>query len=190
MKGKIGFVPRSKAQKQVTVNSYPVYTYKGDSGPNQSSGEAFVADGGSWFMLHAEAKTPGSTLVAPLLQSGASGKYTNSLQDKSNLTLYVLTVEKGGTLHCTGTCTGTWLPVLVTPSTTSIAVGVGVKGTIGFVARGSMKQVTYNSYPVYTFYYDTGPNQFGGENVAAHGGTWDIASAAATTASATPTPPK
>jgi hypothetical protein len=53
-----------------------------------------------------------------------------------------------------------------------------------------MKQVTYNSYPVHTYSFDSGPNQFSGENFVADGGTWHIASATATTAAATPTPPK
>ncbi|HUD68995.1 MAG TPA: hypothetical protein VMQ40_02030, partial [Acidimicrobiales bacterium] len=112
VKGKIGFVARSKTEKQVTVNSYPVYAFKGDKGPNESNGEAVAADGGTWSMLHAGAKSAAATPVAPLLQSGTAGKYTSVLEDATHLTLYVLSVEKGGTLHCTGSCLGFWPPLL------------------------------------------------------------------------------
>jgi predicted lipoprotein with Yx(FWY)xxD motif len=190
VKGKIGFVARSKTQKQVTVNTYPVYTYKGDVGPNQSNGEAIAADGGTWSMLHAAAKTAAGTPVAPLLQSGSFSPYANVLQNSSRYTLYVLTAEKGGTLHCTGACLQTWFPLYVTSSTTKIAKGLGVKGAIGFVTRGSSKQVTINSYPVYTYYGDSGRSQSNGEDIPADGGTWYMASAAATTAAATPILPK
>jgi predicted lipoprotein with Yx(FWY)xxD motif len=190
VKGKIGFVTRSKTQKQVTVNSYPVYTFKGDSGPNQSNGEAIVADGGTWSMLHAAAKTVAGTPVAPPLQSGSVGKYTDVLGNSSHFTLYVLTSEKGGTLKCTGSCLQSWFPLLVTSSTKTVAEGAGVKGAIGFVTRGSSKQVTFNSYPVYTFYGDSGPSQANGEDIPDLGGTWYMASAAASTATTTPVLPK
>jgi predicted lipoprotein with Yx(FWY)xxD motif len=190
VKGKIGFVARSKTLKQVTVNSYPVYTFKGDTGPNQSNGEAVAADGGTWAMLHAAAKTAAATPVAPLLQSGTAGVYTGTLENAAHRTLYVLSVEKGGTLHCLGSCLSFWPPLLVTAATKSIAVSAAVKGKIGFVTRGSAKQVTFNSYPVYTYAGDSGPFQSNGENLMADGGTWDIASAAATTPAATPIPAK
>lgn len=187
VKGKIGFVARSKAQKQVTVNTFPVYTFKGDTGTNQSNGEAFA---GQWFMLHAGATTGGAALVAPLLQSGTSGKYAKVLQDKSHLTLYVLSIEKGASVHCKAACLANWPPLLVTASTTHVAEGAGVKGSIGFVTRGSMQQVTFNTYPVYTYAGDTGPNQTNGENFVADGGTWLMASSPATTAAGTPVLPK
>jgi|GEM_PF-592188 len=190
VKGKIGFVARSKSQKQVTVNTYAVYTYTGDSGPNQSKGEAFAGDGGTWSMLHAGAKTAAATPVAPPLQSGTAGVYTSVLESSSRFSIYVNSGEIGGSLHCTGPCTSNWPPLLVGASTTSIAVGHGVKGTIGFITRGSSKQVTFNSFPVYTFAGDTGPSQSNGENIAADGGTWDLASASATTAAGTQIPPK
>jgi predicted lipoprotein with Yx(FWY)xxD motif len=190
VKGKIGFVARSKTQKQVTVNTYPVYAFKGDKGPNQSNGEAVAADGGTWSMLRAAAKSAAATPVAPLLQSGTAGKYTSVLEDATHLTLYALSVEKGGTLHCTGSCLTFWPPLLVTSSTTSIAVAGDVKGKIGFISRGSSKQVTVNSFPVYTYSGDSGPNQSNGENLMLDGGTWDLASATATTAAGTQIPPK
>jgi predicted lipoprotein with Yx(FWY)xxD motif len=187
VKGKIGFVKRSATTKQVTFNTYPVYTFAGDSGVHQSHGEAVVAFGGTWLMLHASAKSTAATPVAPLLQSANIPGWPGVLENDASRSLYVLSVESGGTIKCTGKCATTWLPVLVTPSTTSIAVGAGVKGTIGFVARGSSaKQVTFNKYPVYTYTGDSGPNQSNGEDIPADGGTWTLVHASATSNGGTP----
>jgi predicted lipoprotein with Yx(FWY)xxD motif len=186
VKGAVGFVKRSPTTKQVTFNTFPVYTFAGDTAANQSHGEARVANGGTWHMLHAAAKTPAATAVPPLLQSANVPAWPGVLENHSSFSLYVLSIEKGAKIHCTGTCATIWLPLLVAPSTTSIAVSAGVKGHVGFVTRGSMRQVTYNSYPVYTFTGDTGPNQSSGEDTPADGGTWTLVHASATTSGGTP----
>ena len=189
VKGKVGFVRRSATRKQVTFNTYPLYTYVGDSGPNQSTGEAIASDGGVWHLVHAGARTAAATSYAPILNSANIPSYAGVLESTSSRSIYVLSAEKGGTLHCTGGCASIWPPLLVTSTTTSISLGNGVKGTIGFVARGAKKQVTFNSYPVYTYTGDNGANQSNGEGIVADGGTWTLASAAATTAGGTPVPP-
>lgn len=190
VKGKIGFVKRTSATKQVTVNTYPVYTYLGDSGPNQSNGQDVTSNGGTWHLVRAGAKAPGATPYLPALNTTNVGAtYKGVLANTHTRSLYVLSAEKGGTLHCTGSCVTIWPPLLVSSSTTSVTLGNGVKGTIGFITRGSMKQVTYNTYPVYTYSGDSSPSQSCGENVMADGGTWTLASAGATTATATPVPP-
>jgi predicted lipoprotein with Yx(FWY)xxD motif len=190
VKGKIGFVKRSSSEKQVTFNSYPLYTYVGDTGPNQSNGEAIAADGGTWFLVHASAKSATTSAYEPLLNAASIPSYKGILEATNAHSLYVLSVEKGDVLVCTGGCLSVWIPVYVTSTTTSIAVGAGVKGTIGFVKRTSSEyQVTFNSYPVYTYTGDTGPNQSTGENIPDAGGTWTLAAAGATSASATPVPP-
>jgi predicted lipoprotein with Yx(FWY)xxD motif len=190
VKGKIGFVKRTATTKQVTFNSFPIYTFVGDSGPNQSNGEAVSGDGGVWHLAHAAARSAGGTAYAPILNATSVGTtYTGVLANKASYSLYVLSSESGGTLHCNGSCLSTWPPLLVTAATTKISLGGGVDGTIGFVTRGSMKQVTFNNYPVYTYTGDTGPSQSCGENIKADGGTWTLASAAATSTSATPVAP-
>jgi predicted lipoprotein with Yx(FWY)xxD motif len=189
VKGKVGFVKRTAATKQVTYNTYPLYTFSGDTGANGTSGEGVAADGGVWHLVHASAKAAGATPFAPILNAANIPSYKAVLENSGARSLYVLSTEKGASIKCSGGCLSIWPPLLVTSSTTSIAVGGGVKGTIGFVTRGSMKQVTFNSYPVYTYTGDNGPNQSNGENVAADGGTWTLASAGATTAGGTPVPP-
>jgi len=173
----------------VTFNTYPIYTYIGDSGPNQSNGEGVPSNGGVWHLVHASAKSAGATPFAPILNRSNTYYYANVLATNRSLSLYVLSVEKGASVMCTGTCLTAWPPLLVPSSTTKVSMGPGVKGAIGFVTRGAMKQVTFNTYPVYTYSGDSGPNQSCGENAKLLGGTWTLASAGATTAAATPVPP-
>ena len=137
-------------------------------------------------------------LVAPMVASGASSptiktanvpSFSGALVNHSSRTLYVLSVEKGGKLKCRASCIPPWLPVLVKSSATvkSVSLGTGVKGTIGFVTRSkTTKQVTFNSYPIYTYQGDSGALQSSGSEIHADGGTWTLIKASATTPSATP----
>lgn len=185
--GKVGFVKRSSKDKQVTFNTYPLYTYVHDSTRARTSGEAVAANGGRWDLVHAAASKPSSTSYVPLLQAANEGSFHGVLQiGSSSLSLYLLTDEQGASLKCTSAeCLHIWPPLLVPSSTTAITLGAGVKGTIGFVARSGAKQVTYNSFPLYTYYTDTA-NTTQGQGIQADGGTWYLVSAAATTAADSP----
>lgn len=190
VKGKIAFVHRTSTMKQVTDNGFPLYTYVGDTKADGTAGEAVVQDGGTWYMARASATTTGATEIKPLLQSTTAGSYADVLATSSGRSLYLLSVEVGATIKCGAGCTSTWIPLEVTSTTTTIALGAGVKGTIGFVKRSSTKdQVTVNSYPVYTYIGDSGPGQSNGEDVAADGGTWYLLHAGATTAGTTSVAP-
>jgi predicted lipoprotein with Yx(FWY)xxD motif len=137
-------------------------------------------------------------LVAPMIAAGASSatikvgnvpSFSGALVNHSSRTLYILSAEKGGKIKCKASCTPTWIPLTVKSSATvkSVSVGAGVKGKIGFVTRSATKkQVTFNSYPVYTYQGDTGALQSNGSEIHADGGTWTLIKAGATSASATP----
>jgi predicted lipoprotein with Yx(FWY)xxD motif len=191
--GKIGFVKRSSTKKQVTYNSYPVYIYSGDSGAMQSNGEGIAADGGTWTMVHASSTTATGTPYArikPTLQSKSTYYYSGVLANSSGRSLYLLSTESGGTINCSGTCTGTWVPLEVSSNTKPVSIGPNVDGTIGFVSRGaSTYQITFNTYPVYRYVGDSGSLSTAGEGVVAYGGTWYLVSASATTAASTPVLP-
>jgi len=118
---------------------------------------------------------------APTVKSATVGGFPGVLINHSSRSLYLLTAEVGGKLKCTGMCLGTWFPLTVKKTVTSITVGAGVKGMIGFVARGKSKQVTFNSYPIYTYQGDSGPRQDNGQGITADGGTWYLVKAGATT---------
>ena len=138
--------------------------------------------------------TVASTAMAatvPQLQSVTVKPYSGILATAKKVSLYLLTVEKGGKLHCTGMCVTYWPPLLVPTATKSIPVSKSVKGKIGFVKRTSkLKQVTFNGYPVYRYSGDSGPNQVNGEGTPADGGTWYLVNATTTSVSSTPVKPK
>jgi predicted lipoprotein with Yx(FWY)xxD motif len=124
---------------------------------------------------------------ATVLQSANISGFRGALTNHASRTLYILTVEKGAKLKCTGSCLAHWIPVTVKSSVTSVSLGANVKGKIGFVARSAgTKQVTFNSYPLYTFAGDSGPRQTHGEGAAFDGGKWYVVKASSSSASATP----
>jgi predicted lipoprotein with Yx(FWY)xxD motif len=124
--------------------------------------------------------------ATPVLKSAEVPGFSGALVNGSARTLYVLSSEKGAKLKCKGSCLATWPPLLVKTSVTAISLGAGVKGKIGFVTRSkTMKQVTFNSFPVYTYSGDTGTLQASGEGIQAFGGAWTLAKAKASSPAAT-----
>jgi hypothetical protein len=76
--------------------------------------------------------------------------------------------------------------VLVKLSVAKVTLGANVKGKVGFYTRGmTMKQVTFNSYPLYTFSGDSGSLQSHGEGISGFGGTWYLVKASSSSASLT-----
>jgi predicted lipoprotein with Yx(FWY)xxD motif len=63
VKGQIRVFSVNSTEDQVAFNSYPVYTYLGDSGPAQQHGEGLSSFGGTWYMLRATATTAATTPV-------------------------------------------------------------------------------------------------------------------------------
>ena len=130
-----------------------------------------------------------SGATSPVLKSANVSGFPGALVNNSSRSLYLLTVEKGAKIKCTAACTPTWPPLLVKKSVTKVSLGAGVKGTIGFVSRSkTMKQITFNSFPVYTFQGDSGKLQSNGEGITALGGTWTLVKAKASSAGTTPYP--
>jgi predicted lipoprotein with Yx(FWY)xxD motif len=113
-------------------------------------------------------------------------KYGSVLADRGGFTLYLLTTEAGGKLHCKGQCLLYWPPLLVSKGQ-KVGVGKGVKGKVGTIARSSTtRQVTFNGYPVYTYVGDNAKAQTNGEGLVAFGGTWYMLRPASKKASTTP----
>jgi predicted lipoprotein with Yx(FWY)xxD motif len=94
------------------------------------------------------------------------------LTDPSGRTLYQFLPEKGGKIVCTGACLTFW-PAYVS---NSAAGGAGVTGTLGLITRPEGgQQLTYNTWPLYYFVKDTGPDQANGQGVVGFGGKWLVA---------------
>ena len=127
-----------------------------------------------------------SGAVSPTLKSANVAAFPGALVNHSSRTLYVLSSETGAKIKCSGACLSAWPPLLVKSSVTKVVLGANVKGKIGFVTRSkTMKQVTFNSYPLYTFAGDSGSLQSNGEGIAADGGTWYLVKASAASAGLT-----
>jgi predicted lipoprotein with Yx(FWY)xxD motif len=48
---KLSSIKRSDGSRQLTVNGWPAYTYAGDSGPGQATGQGEDLSGGRWWVL-------------------------------------------------------------------------------------------------------------------------------------------
>jgi predicted lipoprotein with Yx(FWY)xxD motif len=143
-----------------------------------------VALAGSAVMLAPMVSASGAT--SPTLKSANVAGFPGALVNHSSRTLYVLSSEKGSKIKCSGACLSAWPPLLVKSSVTKVALGTNVKGKIGFVKRSAtMKQVTFNSFPLYTFSGDSGSMQSNGEGIALDGGTWYLVKAASSSAGLT-----
>jgi predicted lipoprotein with Yx(FWY)xxD motif len=91
------------------------------------------------------------------------------LTDGRDHTLYQFLPEKGGRVACTGACLGPWPADLAN----SVAGGAGVTGQLAVITRpDGGQQVTYNTWPLYFFSGDSGPDQTNGQGIVAFGGRW------------------
>jgi predicted lipoprotein with Yx(FWY)xxD motif len=77
------------------------------------------------------------------------------LTDASGRTFYQFLPEKGGKIVCTGACVTAWPPAL----SSSAVAGAGVTGRVALITRPEGgQQLTYNTWPLYYFSGDTGPD--------------------------------
>jgi len=94
--------------------------------------------------LLAAAQQTGHSSSKSTLQERKVGKYGEVLTNSAGYSLYVLSTEQKGKLHCTSSsCLGGWPPLLIGKNA-MISAGPGVVGKVSHVARGSKWQVTYN----------------------------------------------
>ena len=50
-KSLIGTITRTDGSKQITYDGHPLYTFKGDSGPNLTNGQGIDHFGGYWYVI-------------------------------------------------------------------------------------------------------------------------------------------
>jgi predicted lipoprotein with Yx(FWY)xxD motif len=86
------------------------------------------------------------------------------LTDAQGKTLYYFLPERGGRIACTGQCAEVWPPV--PPPAGSTSVIPGLSGQIGRLTRpDGSAQLTYATWPLYTFVKDTVPGEATGQGV-------------------------
>lgn len=100
-------------------------------------------------------------------EATAPSLHKTVLTNTKGRTLYSLSVEKNGKFICTGSCTSTWIPLVV-------AAGTTPKGPVklGTIKRPEGQiQVTFKGLPLYTFDGDSAKGQAKGEGFK-DVGTW------------------
>jgi predicted lipoprotein with Yx(FWY)xxD motif len=74
IKGTFGTITRSDGSKQATFDGHPLYTYKGDSKPDEASGDGLNINGGLWHEVTASGAAPASnSSSSPATSSGGGG---------------------------------------------------------------------------------------------------------------------
>jgi predicted lipoprotein with Yx(FWY)xxD motif len=113
---------------------------------------------------------------APSGGGGAGGTIATSnissvgtvLVNAQGRTLYYLMTDNHSQPTCTGSCAQTWPPMIVNGAVP--AAGSGVTGPLGTVANpDGGKQLTYMSWPLYTYSRDSAAGQANGQG---SGGVW------------------
>jgi predicted lipoprotein with Yx(FWY)xxD motif len=135
------------------------------------------------------------TSTSPTVSTGTTSLGT-VLTDAHGLTLYYFLPEKGGvTTACSASCLSAWPPVIASAAPTASSSVTGSLGVVSITFNGaSVKQVTYNGWPLHTFSGDSASGQVNGQNVentwfAAEPGTTADETGATAAGSTGATPP-
>ncbi len=97
------------------------------------------------------------------------------LANAQGRTLYYFLPERGGKIVCSSSaCTTYWPPSLTAGGNPTGSAGV--TGQLGLVMRaGGAQQITYSTWPLYTFAGDSAAGQTSGQGVVGFGGKWLVA---------------
>jgi len=97
------------------------------------------------------------------------------LVDSQGYALYVFAPDDRRAITCTGTCLGTWPPLMLSAGSRLVA-GPGVKsmllGSDPDPAGGRV--VTYDGWPLYTYAGDVQPGQASGQDIDLNDGEWYV----------------
>jgi len=146
---------------------------------------ACSAPGGLYGSAPAASPAPSATTAAPSATTPAAtasvlatqnARLGTILTNAQGRTLYYFLPEQGGKIVCSSSaCTNYW------PPSVSVGGGIptggaGVTGQLSLIARaGGAQQITYNTWPMYTFTGDSAAGQTSGQGVVAFGGKWLVA---------------
>jgi predicted lipoprotein with Yx(FWY)xxD motif len=132
-------------------------------------GLAFVND--STNAVNYDTASTHSAATATGVSAAAIGSLGSVLTGPNGRTLYYLTTESTGSIQCTGACSSTWPPLVISRSSTPTR-GTGVTGTLSTVTRtDGTTQLTYNGHPVYYYSGDATSGQANGQGVK---GVWFV----------------
>jgi predicted lipoprotein with Yx(FWY)xxD motif len=102
------------------------------------------------------------------------------LVNSRGLTLYMFVKDKQKKVTCTSAgCTALWPPVKLRAGQKPTAGGAAKKKLLGSdKSSAGYRVVTYNHWPLYTYYLDRKPGQATGQRVNNSGGLWYVLSPA------------
>jgi predicted lipoprotein with Yx(FWY)xxD motif len=106
-----------------------------------------------------------SSVVVKTTTLTVGGKTITVLTNAQGKTLYYFMLDTSQKTACTGSCTHTWPPLLVS-GTTKVSAATKLPGVLEVYKNANGNQVIYNDHPLYTFSGDSGPGQSNGEGIA------------------------
>ncbi|MGD0556195.1 MAG: hypothetical protein ABSA93_14595 [Streptosporangiaceae bacterium] len=111
-----------------------------------------------------------------VMASSISGMGTVLVTSKG-YALYMFQPDNRRAVTCTGTCAGTWPPLML-PSGATLVAGPGVRASLlGSDPDPSGGRVaTYDGWPLYTYSGDIQPGQATGQSIDLNGGVWYVLS--------------
>lgn len=157
IKGRLSLIPRADGDPQVAYNGIPLYYWKDDLKPGDTTGQGVMS---VWYAVN-----PG-----PTVQLGRVGSLGNVLTGPNGLTLYTFAKDSAGVSNCTGQCAVNWPPLLVAQLPTR---GVAVPGGLDTLIRtDGSRQVMYKGRPLYYWKGDLKSGEASGEGVM---NVWSVA---------------
>jgi len=99
-----------------------------------------------------------------------NGAPAQVLTEANGWTLYYNTYDTATSMSCTGSCAGTWPPLVLTsgqPTSSS-----SLPNSLTTYSGGNGRQVEYDGHPLYRYSGDNGADQSNGEGA---GGIWYVA---------------
>jgi len=123
---------------------------------------------------------PTPTLAPPAapasVLSTQNARLGTILTNPQGRTLYYVVPERGGKIVCSSRACTTYWPPSLSGGGANPTGGAGVTGQLSLIARaGGAQQITYNTWPLYTFTGDQAAGQTSGQGVVAFGGKWLVA---------------
>jgi predicted lipoprotein with Yx(FWY)xxD motif len=105
-------------------------------------------------------------------------KYGTVLVNSKGLTLYMFVPDKQKKVTCTSqACVIVWPPLKIKSGQSPTAGGAARKKLLGVdKSPKGYRVVTYNRWPLYTYYLDKQPGQTKGQGVNNSGGKWYVLS--------------
>ena len=112
------------------------------------------------------------TAAGATVQTKKVKKYGVILVNSKGMTLYMFVPDHRKSVTCKGSCAVIWPPLKVKKGQKPTAGGAAKKNLLGTYGR----VVSYNKWPLYTYFRDHKPGQTTGQALNNSGGKWYVLS--------------